>query len=97
MQTIRDMEVVKQNEMVAVENLPIKYDTTDSAIAQLKAEYAPLVITDKASYKAVVAAISDVRGRRTAVEARRKELKAGALEYGRKVDARAKGDHHKAC
>ena len=68
----------------------IKYNVTDAAIAELKEKYAGLVITDHASYETVRLAIADCRTRRTDVEARRKELKAAALEYGRRVDGEAK-------
>ncbi|HEY9017716.1 hypothetical protein [Thiomicrospira sp.] len=70
---------------------PIVYDITKAAIMELKDRY-PVVasIQDNTQLKEVKAAIADVRSRRTAIEARRKELKADALEYGRQVDAKAK-------
>lgn len=87
METVIDIEQIEQNE---VDALPVKYNITDTAINQLRLQYAGLEIIDKPSYKAVVSAIADIRGRRTAVEKRRKELKAGALDYGRRVDGEAK-------
>lgn len=72
------------------EILPVKYNIRDEAISQLREKYASLKIIDKESHKAVLAAISDIRGRRTAVEAKRKELKAVSLDYGRRIDAEAK-------
>lgn len=69
----------------------ITYDVTKAAIAELKAKY-PVVaeIKNNAELKEVKSAIADVRKRRTAIEARRKELKADALKFGRAVDAKAK-------
>ena len=69
---------------------PVQYSITDAAIAQMRGMYTGMKITDHASYEAVRVAISDVRGRRTSVEKRRKELKARALDYGHRVDAEAK-------
>ena len=84
---IIEIEPTEKNE---VDALPVKYNITDAAINQLRVQYTGLEITDKSSYKAVISAIADVRGRRTSVEKRRKELKAGALDYGRRVDGEAK-------
>lgn len=70
----------------------IKFSVTDQAIAELKQKFTGLVVSfgDIKGYKDLAAAISEIRGKRTEVEATRKELKADALEYGRKVDAEAK-------
>jgi colicin import membrane protein len=68
----------------------IKYDVTDAAIIELRERYAGMKIVDSASYEHVRVAIGEVRTKRTGVEKRRKELKAYALDYGRKVDAEAK-------
>ncbi len=68
----------------------VKYDITAPSITEMKEQFSGMVITDKESYKAVASAISVVRGHRTAVEKRRKELKAESLEFGRMVDSRAK-------
>lgn len=78
--------VAKIEESLAV----IQYDVTEAAIAELASKYAGLKIVDPASYEHVRVALGDVRTKRIGVEKRRKELKADALEYGRKVDARAK-------
>ena len=70
-----------------------RFSPTDAAIAALSDEYLPLRIVDVkdvAGYKAVHQARMDVKGKRVAIEKVRKELKADALEYGRKVDAAAK-------
>ncbi len=85
--TIIEIKPTERNE---VDALPVKYNITDAAINQLRLQYAGLEIIDKLSYKAVVTAIADVRGRRTSVEKRRKELKAEVLDYGRRVDGEAK-------
>ncbi len=81
---------IEPTERDGIDALPVKYNITDAAINQLRVQYTGLEITDKSSYKAVISAIADVRGRRTSVEKRRKELKAGALDYGRRVDGEAK-------
>jgi len=68
----------------------IEYDVTDEAIATLKDKYTGLTADNNEQYGQVTKAIADVRNLRTSVEKRRKELKAEALDYGRKVDAKAK-------
>jgi len=70
-----------------------KYNFTEQAIAKLKTDYLVLKINgldDKKGYQAVDTARKDVKTKRVEVEKRRKELKADALEYGRKVDNIAK-------
>lgn len=70
----------------------IDYSVTDAALAELKAKYGGLRATfgDGMAYKSVTDALSVVRTLRINVEKKRVELKADALEYGRKVDAEAK-------
>lgn len=87
MQTAIEAEPIEEVKDI---ELPVRYDVTDAAIFQIRQKYSDLTIIDNASYEAVRLAIADVRGRRTAVEKRRKELKARALDYGRRVDAEAK-------
>jgi len=70
-----------------------KYAITDTAIAAMRDEFMPLVIRDVSDadgFKAVHSARMVVKNHRVSVEKVRKELKADALEYGRKVDAEAK-------
>lgn len=70
-----------------------EYSPADAAIAQMSEEFMPLFINgvkDREGYKAVHAARMVVKGSRVAVEKKRKELKADALEFGRAVDAEAK-------
>jgi hypothetical protein len=70
-----------------------KFVPTDAAIADLATKYLPLKIADVndlAGYGLVHKARMDVKGKRCEVEKVRKELKADALEYGRKVDSEAK-------
>lgn len=69
------------------------FSPSDAAIDKLAKEYLPLVIDgldDTAGYAKVHRARMDVKNKRVAVERVRKELKADALDYGRKVDAEAK-------
>jgi len=92
------MEAVSKEDMgtdvidVKLSSQVITFDVTEAAIQKLDEKYADgtMVVTDTKSYKAVVAAVAEVRGLRLKVEARRKVLKADALEHGRNVDSRAK-------
>jgi hypothetical protein len=70
----------------------IKFSVTDQAIAELKQKFTGLVVSfgDVKGYKALAAAISEIRGKRTEVEATRKELNEDALKHQRNVNAEAK-------
>lgn len=68
----------------------IEYNVSDAAIEQLGEELSGLTAETPEKYKAVAAGIGRVRTLRVAVEKTRKELKADALAYGRKVDGEAK-------
>lgn len=71
----------------------VRFDITDAALAKMAAEYLPLKINglaDKGGFAAVHDARMVVRGKRIDVENTRKELKADALAWGKKVDAEAK-------
>lgn len=71
----------------------ITYPIAASAIAEKCERYKDLKIggpDDKAGYQMVRSARLDLKADRVAIENRRKELKAGALEYGRQVDGTAK-------
>lgn len=70
----------------------VKYDVADTAIQALAEKSAGLKIEgieDRAGYAAVHAARMEFKGLRVKVEKRRKELKADALEWGRRVDTEA--------
>lgn len=67
----------------------VDYSITDDALATLRKNYQGLKAETTAGYEEVRKAIADIRARRVAIEAKRKELKADALEYGRIVDAEA--------
>lgn len=67
----------------------IEYGLKESEIAETKAKYAGLTADTKEGYEEVRLAIGHLRTTRTAIEKRRKQLKAGALEYGKRVDAAA--------
>lgn len=65
----------------------VLYGITDEQIAMLRERFSALTrADDRDSYEAVRLAIGETRDLRVAVEEKRKELKAGALEYGRRVD-----------
>jgi hypothetical protein len=70
-----------------------KFDIVIPAVAELSKEFLPLKIAsidDVEGYTEVSKALRFVVSKRTAVEEKRKELKADSLAYGRAVDARAK-------
>lgn len=72
---------------------PIVFGTNDEHIAEVRNKVSGLTIAgldDKHGYEAVTKGIAYVRTLRVGVEKTRKELKADALEFGRKVDAEAK-------
>ena len=70
----------------------ISYPVAESEIKEKSERYSDLTIggpDDKEGYRMVRAARIDMKNDRVAVENRRKELKAGALEFGKKVDSAA--------
>jgi len=84
-----EVEILEKDE-AGVIDIPIKYNITNAAIAAMVTDYSSLEISDAKSYEAVRLALGEVRSKRTAVEKKRKELKARALGYGRRVDSEAK-------
>jgi len=76
--------------MSATESLPIRYSVTDVGLATMAAQYEVLEAGTKDGYEQVRMAVRHCVATRRDVEATRKELKADALAYGRKVDAEAK-------
>ena len=71
----------------------VKLRRQDTAIAELAEKFSALTITgidDREGYEAVHKARMVCVKTRTGIENIRKELKADALEYGRRVDAEAK-------
>ena len=73
---------------------PVVFSVTDAAISELEAKHRGLVVAhgDKKGYLALTQAIAEIRTARTDVEKRRKELKQGALDYGRLVDSTLAAD-----
>ena len=70
---------------------PIVYDVTEEGLKALENKWSQVPdVTQKEGYALCEAACKELRTVRVAVEKRRKELKADALEYGRKVDSTAK-------
>jgi uncharacterized membrane protein YqiK len=70
----------------------VKFAIADSAIATMASEFMPLTINgiaDTEGFNRVHSARMVVKAKRVNVEKVRRELKADALEYGRKVDAEA--------
>lgn len=71
----------------------IRYPVADNVIKRLEQDYLPLTINgidDKEGFKRVHDARMEVRGLRIDVETTRKELKAKAVAYGKKVDGEAR-------
>lgn len=68
----------------------VKYEVSVDQIRAWGEQYAGLEATTREGYEAVRGAIATLRTTRVGVERRRVELKASALEYGRRVDAVAK-------
>lgn len=68
----------------------IDYNVTDAAIAELKQKHVASTVTNNRELAVVQASITELTKIRTSVEKKRKELKADALEWGRKVDTEAK-------
>lgn len=77
-------------EVAVPSELIVKYDVTTEQIAAERERCASLSADTPKGYEEVRKSIAKMRATRVAIEKRRKELKAGALEYGRKVDAAAK-------
>lgn len=72
---------------------PIKYDVNLATISELREKYMPLVITDlndKEQFDTIHEARMVMVKIRTTIEKSRKSQKAGALQYGKDVDAAAK-------
>ena len=70
-----------------------KFDDVVPAIEELKKEFLPLKIIsieDVDGYNTVAKSLRFIISKRTAIEDKRKELKADSLAFGRAVDARAK-------
>jgi len=71
----------------------VTYQITDAAIAEMESLYMGLTISDledREEFDAVHSARMVVKTHRVAVEKKRKELKADALAWGKKVDSEAK-------
>jgi len=70
-----------------------KFDAVIPAVKELESKYMPMKIegiNDVEGYNAVTEAFRFMVSKRTAVEEKRKELKADSLAFGRAVDGRAK-------
>lgn len=73
----------------SVADTVISYKVADASIAELKEKYKGMTAENPKEYKALTAAVGEVRTLRTSVEKRRKALKADALKYGKNVDSEA--------
>lgn len=68
----------------------VSLGVADETLAELRERFIGLTAETPAKYEQVRAAIADLRTVRVDVEKSRKELKADALEFGKRVDAEAK-------
>jgi len=68
----------------------ITYVVTEEQIQETREKYAALTADTPAGYEEVRKAIRELVSTRTAIEARRVELKAESLAYGRRVDSTAR-------
>lgn len=67
-----------------------KFDVTEASIAKLRERMAMEPVKDKNEFTVLKANLAEVRGKRTDVEKRRKELKAPLLAEGKRIDDAAK-------
>lgn len=77
------------------EFLPVQYSMTDAKLAELAKDYDPALIPKAEEkgddgYQIIHDKTMAITKVRTSVEAKRKELKADAIEWGKKVDGEAK-------
>ena len=80
-----------QTEATAIDHpAPVTFDITSDQIAAKRATFSALSADTPKGYESVRVAIGECRDIRVKIEKRRKELKACALEYGRRVDGTAK-------
>jgi fused signal recognition particle receptor len=70
--------------------LPVVYQFTVEEVRLRLAVFRDIDVQTPAGYKTAVRALAVCRSLRGDIESRRKELKAGALEYGRRVDSAAR-------
>lgn len=75
---------------MATELARVELSVSDEAIERMREEFSGLTADTTSGYEEVRKAISCTRSYRVAIEKKRVELKADALEWGRKVDAEAK-------
>lgn len=80
-------EIVKNN---VLDNIPARYELADAKIEELKTQFSGITVYDEESFNVAKEAKKVLVPLRTGIEKKRVELKADALEYGRKVDAEAK-------
>lgn len=77
--------------MTEMKQMLVKYDITAAGIQELREKYSIVPkVGCNADLKQLKRSITEVRTIRTSIEKKRKELKADALEYGRKVDGEAR-------
>lgn len=71
-------------------SLVVQYETSEEQIAKLGEECKGITFDTPANYERGRVAIGKLRGLRTAVEKKRKELKTDVIERGKNIDAVAK-------
>jgi len=79
------------SDITTTESVPVvEYGHTEAELRDRLARFAAATFDSPRDYRAGTQAIAVCRSLRTEIEAKRKALKAGALEYGRQVDSAAK-------
>lgn len=68
---------------------PVKYDLTPEALAEMRQRLTGLPCTNNKEREAVGKAVQECVSARSGIEKLRKELKEGALKYGKEVDRQA--------
>ena len=79
---IKTMRIVDSSQATDI----IEYGVTDAALAELREKNKDISVTDSKSLKAARVNKSELVSLRTSIEAKRKDLKKDALEYGKRVD-----------
>ena len=81
-----------EEEAHIIDTLPLEFNVTEAALDDLKERYGDLDVdaTSNEGYLHVKGALDELGSLRRGIENRRKFMKTPALEFGKKVDARAK-------
>lgn len=76
-------------ELIPVFSVPIQFNVTDAAIAELRVKYEVKPVTNTKELKDNAASIAVIRRLRVNIDKKRKTLKKDAIEYGNRVQKEA--------